>query len=80
MYLPLTGVRSHLDFFFFSPRLALISEEFKWMEKKSVGVRAARAARWAAVGRLKAKGPAFDIDFPGSHLSLSDALAPKEPF
>lgn len=75
MYLPFTGVRSHLAFFF--SRLVLISEGSKWVEMKSVGARAARTERWTAVGRRKAKGPALDTDLPGNDLSLSEALLPK---
>lgn len=60
---------------FFTPRLALISEGSKWVEKKLVGVRAERAERWAAGDRLKAKGP----DLPGNDMSLSDVHPPKEP-
>lgn len=64
MYLPLSGVRSHLAFFL--SRLASVSEGSKWVENKSTG---AGAERWAGGGRRKAKGPALDTD-----MSLSDSL------
>lgn len=63
----------------FSPRLALINEGSKWVEKTSVGVRTKWAERWAAGGRLKVKGAALDADLLGNDMSLSDVLSPKEP-